>query len=502
MDFPVKTGAPARHRTECAILPVFDDGKLHGATKDFDRAARGAIAKLIRAGDAPSRLGTCTLVHRTQGTAAARWLLVGCGKHADFSAKRLAAALGAAIHSLRSGGTKEATSFLAYDSPLDAADAARHCVETARSSIYRFDELKSRTDPPARLTRLALGFKAGTDLTAVRAGIKVGSAIASGTDLARDLGNRPPNVCTPSHLADAARTIAKSYERMEVKVLDEADMRKLGMGALLSVTQGAEEPPRMIVLQYRGAAAKEPPVALCGKGVTFDTGGISIKPAPKMDEMKFDMCGAGSVLGAMHALGELQPEINVVALIPACENMPSGRATRPGDIVTSLSGQTVEIINTDAEGRLILCDAITYAKRFKPRCIIDVATLTGACVIALGHVYSGLFCNDEPLAKALLEAADRSLDLAWRMPVHEEYGESLRSNFADFANSGTRDGGASVGANFLSRFVDGLPWAHLDIAGVAWRANANKGATGRPVPMLVDYLLNLDGLNLDGADTQ
>jgi leucyl aminopeptidase len=493
MEFPVKSGAPARHRTECAILPVFDDGKLHGATKEFDRAARGAIAKLIRGGDAPARLGTCTLVHRTQGTAASRWLLVGCGKRGDFSAKKLTTALGAAINALRSGGTKEATSFLGYDTSLTAADAARYTVEAARASVYRFDELKSRTDPPSRLSRLGLGVKDGTSASEVRAGIKLGAAIAGGSDLARDLGNRPANICTPSHLADAARDIAKHHDRMEVKVLDEADIRKLGMGALLSVTQGAEEPPRLIVLQYRGAGAKDAPIALCGKGVTFDTGGISIKPAPKMDEMKFDMCGAGSVLGAMRAIGELQLNINVVAVIPACENMPGGRATRPGDIVKSMSGQTVEIINTDAEGRLILCDAITYAMRFKPRCIIDVATLTGACVIALGHVYTGLFCNDEPLAKALLEAADRSLDLAWRLPVHEEYGESLRSNFADFANSGTRDGGASVGANFLSRFVDGVPWAHLDNAGVAWRANANKGATGRPVPMLVDYLLNLDG---------
>jgi leucyl aminopeptidase len=495
MEFPVKTGAPTRQRTECAILPVFDDGQLHGVTNEFDRAARGAIAKLVRAGDAPSRVGACTLVHRTPGTAATRWLLVGCGKRTDFTAKRLTAALGAAIGALRAGGTKEALSFLAYDAipGLTPTDTARYSAETARAALYRFDELKSRSEPPSRLARLGLGYRAGTNANDVRAGVRVGNAIAGGTDLARDLGNRPPNVCTPSHLADAARDIAKRFRRMQVKVLGDAEIRKLGMGALLSVTQGADEPPRLIVLEYRGTGAKEPPIALCGKGVTFDTGGISIKPASKMDEMKFDMCGAGSVLGAMTALGELQPAINVVAVIPACENMPSGRASRPGDIVKSLSGQTVEIINTDAEGRLILCDAITYAKRFKPRCIVDVATLTGACVIALGHVYSGLFCNDEPLAKALLEAADRSLDLAWRMPVHEEYGESLRSNFADFANSGTRDGGASVGANFLSRFVDGVPWAHLDIAGVAWRANANKGATGRPVPLLVDFLLNADG---------
>ena len=490
MEFPVKTGAPARQRTECAILPVFDR-MLHGATKDFDRAARGAIAKLVRSGEAPGRLGTCTLVHRTQGTAASRWLLVGCGNRADFSVKRLTTALGAAVNHLRTAGTREATSFLAYDAPgLTPAVAAQHSVETARTAAYRFDELKSRIDPAPRLVRLALGFPSGTNANEIRMGIKLGNAVAGGTDLARDLGNRPANVCTPSHLADAARYIAKRFARMQAKVLDQAAIRKLGMGALLSVTQGADEPPRLIVLEYRGGGAKEAPIALCGKGVTFDTGGISIKPAPKMDEMKFDMCGAGSVLGAMHALGELQPAVNVVAVIPACENMPGGRATRPGDVITSLSGQTVEIINTDAEGRLILCDAITYAKRFKPRCIIDVATLTGACVIALGHVYTGLFCNDESLARALLAAADRSLDLAWRMPLHEEYGESLRSNFADFANSGSRDGGASVGANFLSRFVNGVKWAHLDIAGVAWRTSSNKGATGRPVPLLVDYLLN------------
>jgi leucyl aminopeptidase len=495
MDFPVKADRPVRMRTECAILPLFDDSALHGATADFDRASRGAIKKLVRDGDALARLGTTTLVHRPQGGAAARWLLVGCGKRSDFNAKKLNVALAAAINALRSGGAKEATSFMGYDAgaALTPADAARHSVETARASVYRFDELKSRNDPPSRLRRLGLAYAEGTSTTAIRAGIKVGMAIANGSDLSRDLGNRPANVCTPSHLAEAARAIAKRSARMEVKVLDEADMRKLGMGALLSVTRGAAEPPRLIVLQYRGAGAKDAPIALCGKGVTFDTGGISIKPAAKMDEMKFDMCGAGGVLGAMSAVGELQPELNVVAVMPACENMPGSRATRPGDIVKSMSGQTVEIINTDAEGRLILCDAITYAKRFKPRCIVDVATLTGACVIALGHVYSGLFCNDEALAKELLAASDRSLDLAWRLPVHDEYGDSLRSNFADFANSGTRDGGASVGANFLSRFVDGLPWAHLDIAGVAWRANSNKGATGRPVPLLVDFLLNAAG---------
>jgi leucyl aminopeptidase len=491
MDFPVKTGAPASQRTECAILPVFDDGQLRGATKEIDTASRGLVKQLVRAGDATARVGATTLIHRTTGTAATRWLLVGCGKHSDFSAKRFASALAAAVAALRGTGTKEAISYLAYGTDkVTAEQAARLTVETGRAQLYRFDELKSRKDPSPKLTRLGIGLPRGTDLADTRRGLKVGTAIANGTDLARDLGNRPPNVCTPTHLAEAARGLAQKFKKLDVKVLSEPDMRRLGMGALLGVTQGADEPAKLIVVQYRGAGPKVAPIALCGKGVTFDTGGISLKPPPKMDEMKFDMCGAGGVLGAMAALGELEPETNVVAVIPACENMPGGNATRPSDIVKTMSGQTVEILNTDAEGRLILCDAITYAReQFKPRCLIDVATLTGACVVALGHVYTGLFSPDDALAAELSAAGERSLDLVWRMPVHEEYGDSLRSNFADFANAGTRDGGASVAANFLGRFTEGVPWAHLDIAGVAWRANSNKGATGRPVPLLVDYLL-------------
>ena len=489
MDFSLKTGKPARQHTDCAILPVFDDGVLRGATEAIDRSARGAIKQLVRVGDAAGRLGATTLFHRTTGPAR-RWLLVGCGKHADFDARRLATALGAAVAALRGIGTREALSYLAYGADsIGAEQAARQSVETARAQVYRFDELKSRRDPPPKLTRLGISMPPGSDIRAARRGIKIGTAIANGADLARDLGNRPANVCTPTHLAETARALAKRFKKLEVKVLSEPDMRRLGMGALLAVTQGADEPARVIVIHYRGAGPKVAPIAICGKGVTFDTGGISLKQPPKMDEMKFDMCGAGGVLGAMAAIGELEPECNVVAVVPACENMPGSDATRPGDVVTSMSGQTIEILNTDAEGRLILCDAMTYARQFKPRCLLDVATLTGACVVALGHVYTGLFCNDEPLAAALRAAGERSLDPIWRLPLHDEYGETLRSNFADFANSGTRDGGASVAANFLSRFVDGLPWAHLDIAGVAWRANANKGATGRPVPLLVDFLL-------------
>jgi leucyl aminopeptidase len=490
MDFPVKTGAPASQRTECAILPVFEDGQLQGATKEIDTASRGLIKQLLRAGDATGRLGTTVLIHRTQGTAASRWLLVGCGKRADFGPKRFAAALTPAINALRASSTKEATNYLAYGvEALSAEQVARQSVEIARTQLYRFDELKSRRDPAAKLARLGIGLPRGTDARAARRGVAIGTAISNGADLARDLGNRPPNVCTPTHIAETARDLAKRFSKLDVRVLGESDMRRLRMGALLCVTQGAEEPAKLIVIRYRGAPPKVAPIAICGKGVTFDTGGISLKPPPKMDEMKFDMCGAGGVLGAMAAIAEIEPRCNVVAVLPACENMPGGSATRPGDVVTSMSGQTIEILNTDAEGRLILCDAMTYARQFKPRYLLDVATLTGACVVALGHVYTGLFCNDDKLAAELVAAGERSLDLVWRMPLHDEYGETLRSNFADFANSGTRDGGASVAANFLSRFVNGMPWAHLDIAGVAWRANTNKGATGRPVPLLVDFLL-------------
>ena len=324
----------------------------------------------------------------------------------------------------------------------------------------------------------------------VRQGIKVGTAIANGVDLAKDLGNRSPNVCTPSHLASVARDIGKQSSKLTVKVLSEEQMKKLGMGSLLSVTAGSVSEAKLIVMHYKGAAPSVPPIALCGKGITFDTGGISLKPPPKMDEMKFDMCGAAGVIGTMASLAELDLKLNVVAIVPACENMPSGSATRPGDIVKSMSGQTIEILNTDAEGRLILCDALTYAQQeFEPRCIIDVATLTGACVIALGSVYTGLFSPDESLTADLVAAGKRAVDEAWPMPVNDDYGESLKSNFADFANSGGREGGASVAAQFLSRFVDETPWAHLDIAGVAWNQGSAKGATGRPVGLLVDYLL-------------
>jgi leucyl aminopeptidase len=394
---------------------------------------------------------------------------------------------------LGDSAARNVVSYLGYDAgeSIPAYSRARTTVQMMRSVLYRFNELKSRTESGPVTERIGIAIADKQEVQEARRGIMHGQAIADGMDLARNLGNRPANICTPTHLAAVAADIARRHAKMQVKILGEREMKRLGMGALLSVTQGAAEPAKLIVLEYRGGAKRSAPIALCGKGVTFDTGGISLKPPPKMDEMKFDMCGAAGVLGTMLSIGELQPACNVVAVVPACENMPGSRATRPGDIVKSMSGQTIEILNTDAEGRLILCDALTYAlNAFRPRMIVDVATLTGACVVALGPLYTGVFSPDNELASALVAAGERALDYAWRMPVDDEYGESLRSNFADFANSGSRDGGASIAAQFLSRFVDGARWAHLDIAGVAWRANANKGATGRPVPLLVDFLLN------------
>src|SRR5690606_25789192 len=321
-------------------------------------------------------------------------------------------------------------------------------------------------------------------------GLTLGSAIAKGVNLARNLGDLPGNICTPTYLANEAKRLARNQPRLSAKILEEKQTKELGMGALLSVSAGSDEPAKLIVLEYRGGGKNDAPVALVGKGITFDTGGISLKPGAGMDEMKYDMCGAASVLGTFQTLLELQLPLNVVGIIPASENMPNGRATKPGDIVTSMSGQTIEILNTDAEGRLVLCDALTYSERFKPKVVIDIATLTGACVIALGAHASGLYSNRDELAQALLAAGQQSNDRAWHMPLWDDYQKQLDSNFADMANIGGREGGSITAACFLSRFTKKFAWAHLDVAGTAWKSGSAKGATGRPVPLLVQYLLN------------
>jgi leucyl aminopeptidase len=417
-------------------------------------------------------------------------LVVGLGKAEEFGAKPLAEAVRAAIRTLNAGPCKEAVLYLAEErvKERDRRWAIGAAVSVAADASYKFDRLKSKQDNNSRkgLARLAIGLL-GPD-AADRVGLQRGQALAAGVALAKDLGNLPSNVCTPGYLAKQAQELARRH-KLECEVLEERDVEKLGMGAFLAVTKGTREPAKFIVLHYRGGGRKEAPVALVGKGITFDTGGISIKPAAEMDEMKYDMSGAGSVLGTLEAVARMQLRVNVVGIIPTCENMPGGSAIKPGDIVTSMSGQTIEILNTDAEGRLILCDALTYAERFEPAAVIDIATLTGACVIALGSVATGLYSNDDELGQALLDAGQRSWDRAWRMPLWDDYHEQIKSPFADIANVGGRPAGSVTAACFLAKFAKKFKWAHLDIAGTAWRSGKDKGSTGRPVPMLTEFLV-------------
>jgi len=382
------------------------------------------------------------------------------------------------------------TTFLA-DVPVGKRNIAwrvAQLVEVTRDAAYRFDCMKSKPADPYTFSSLTINVLAKTDVTQGEAGLKQGLAVAAGMELAKDLGNLPPNICTPTYLAEQAAELAGSYD-YQLEVLEREDMEKLGMGALLGVAKGSRQPPKLIVLQHNKGPKGQKPVVLVGKGITFDAGGISIKPSAEMDEMKYDMCGAASVLGTFKTLGELDLSLHVVGVIPTCENLPDGNAVKPGDVLTSMSGQTIEVLNTDAEGRLILCDAITYAQRFQPAAMVDIATLTGACVIALGHHATGLFSNNDNLAKELLRAGDAAFDRAWHMPLWDDYQEQLSSNFADIANIGGRAAGSITAACFLSRFAKDINWAHLDIAGTAWKSGKEKGSTGRPVPLLTQFLV-------------
>ena len=493
MEFSIKSGAPQSGEKGCVVVGVFEPRKLSAAAASLDRAAKGYLAGVARRGDLPGKLGATLLLHGVPGIAG-RVLVVGLGRQEEFRDKQYRESVAAAVRALNATGAEEATLHLT-ELPVGRHDAAwkvAHAVTVAREVAYRFTRMKSKNEAPEpALRRLALNVDRAAGKRA-EAGLRQGHAVAEGMSLAKDLGNLPPNICTPTYLASQARELARRY-RMKVTVLERADMERLGMHTLLSVAQGSAQPPKLIVLEHRGGPKSRKPVALVGKGITFDTGGISLKPAGEMDEMKFDMCGAASVLGTMKAVGEMKLPINVVGVVPTTENMPGGRATRPGDIVKSLSGQTVEILNTDAEGRLILCDALTYVERYKPAAVIDIATLTGACVIALGHVVSGLFANDDSMAREVTAAADAAYDRVWRLPLLDDYQEQLKSNFADFANIGGRPAGAVTAACFLARFTKRYPWAHLDIAGTAWKSGREKGATGRPVPLLTQFLVNRAG---------
>ena len=464
-----------------ALLLIVQGSMVDGA---LEAPLAALIEDAVNAGDFELKAGRTLYVHRTAAIKADRLLVVAA---AAGGLKAFRNALAQGLNQLKSSGARHIA--VAYADPTEVTSLHGQVFATTASDavyLYRLTKPSAPTAPAVNRFSLVCTKAQARD---VASGLQRGAAIAAGVTLARELGNRPGNVCTPSLLADEARRMVKSHG-LKVDVLDRKAVEKLGMGAFLAVAQGSDEPLRFIVARYEGAAKSQAPVVLVGKGITFDTGGISIKPSAEMDEMKFDMGGAASVLGTLRAVAEIKPKLNVIGIIPACDNMPSGRAVKPGDVVTSMSGQTIEILNTDAEGRLILCDALTYAERFKPAVVVDVATLTGACVIALGHHRSGLFTEDDALATELLNAGDAVLDPCWRMPLDEEYDEGLKSNFADMANVGSRAGGSVTAAMFLRRFTAKYRWAHLDIAGTAWKSGAAKGATGRPVALLTNFLMS------------
>ena len=494
MEFSIRALSPETAKAGCVVLGVYAEKELTAAARRVDQRSQGALSAALA--DLSGKAGSTLLLRALPNVAAERVLLVGLGAKTEFAESAYRDALRGAGNALRELGAKDAALFLVdtkvNDRPLSWN--VRQAVLAAREAFYRFDELKSQKKAavPA-LADVTLPLSPNAQLEQA---LEEAVATADGTDLARTLGNLPSNICTPSYLAEQAKKLARDF-KLELEVLERKDLEKLGMGAFMAVSKASHEPPKLIVLRYDGAAQGKKPraplLALVGKGITFDTGGISLKPASEMDEMKYDMSGAGSVLGAIRALAGMKAPVNVVGVIPTCENMPGGHAIKPGDVVTTLSGQTVEILNTDAEGRLILCDALTYAERFKPEVMIDIATLTGACVIALGHIATGLFANDQKLADELREAADDAWDRVWQMPLWEDYQEQLRSNFADFANIGGRPGGSITAASFLARFTRNQRWAHLDIAGTAWKSGREKGSTGRPVPLLVRFALRHAG---------
>ncbi|MGB5495165.1 MAG: leucyl aminopeptidase [Sedimenticolaceae bacterium] len=491
MEHVCKVGAPERMKSACLLVGVFKNNRLTELGQSLDDATDGYLKRILRRQDFVADIGQTQILYDPQECAATRLMLVGLGDEKEFSARKYGPALLPAFRLLQQSGATDCMVLL----PSKHDDGAtyrlvREAVAAAEAAVYLFDQCKSESNPPKKpIKRVDFLVHTRPQVNTGNRAAKHAHAIANGTRLAKDLANLPGNFCTPTYLAEQAQLLGRGKRKLKVTVLTEKQMQNLGMGALLSVSRGSRQPAKLIVLEYKGGKPGAKPVALVGKGLTFDAGGISIKPAAAMDEMKYDMCGGASVLGTIAACAELDLPINVVGVVPSSENLPDGDANKPGDIVTSMSGQTIEILNTDAEGRLILCDALTYTERFDPAAVIDIATLTGACIIALGDQASGLLANNDKLADELLEASDSSGDRAWRLPLWDEYQLQLDSNFADMANVGGRGAGTITAACFLSRFTKAYPWAHLDIAGVAWLGGKEKGATGRPVPLLTEFLL-------------
>jgi leucyl aminopeptidase len=494
MEFSVKSGNPEKQRTACVVVGIFEPRRLSAAAEKIDAATDGYLSTLLRRGDLEGKIGQTLLLHNVPNTLAERILLIGCGREREVADSQYRQIITQAATTLNETGSMEATTYL-----TELSVKGRHvhwkirqAVEVTEDTLYRFEEFKSKKEDPRRpLRKLTFSVPKRSDLSDGEQAVREGSAISKGMAVTKDLANTPANICTPTYLAKHAKNMEKAYKHLKVTVHDKAAMEKMGMGALLAVAKGSREAPKLIVIEYMNGKKKQKPFCLVGKGVTFDSGGISIKPSQAMDEMKYDMCGAASVIGALTACAALELPINVVGIIPSVENKPDGNATNPGDIVTTMSGQTVEILNTDAEGRLILCDALTYCEQqYSPDQVIDIATLTGACIIALGHHATGVMGNHNPLIHDILNAGKTSADRAWGLPLWDEYQEQLKSNFADIPNIAGRDAGTITAACFLSRFAKKYQWAHMDIAGTAWNSGEQKGATGRPVPLLTQFLID------------
>jgi len=497
MDFKIINSIIGKQRSACLIVGVHEAGKLSASARHLDKISRSHISKILKKGDIKGKTGETLLLHTIPSSDAERVLLVGCGKESELNDQQFRKIVVAATNALDKVGVKKAVNYLGELTVKgrDLPWKIRQMSEATCDALYRFEAMKSKKHqrPAASLKKISFHIPGTANRTNCREAAKTGLAIANGMTITKDLGNLPGNVCTPTYLANKAKAIGKGDSKLKITVLDEKQMTALKMGSFLSVTRGSRQPAKLITLDYKGGKKNEKPIVLVGKGVTFDSGGVSIKPSPTMDEMKYDMCGAASVLGVIATISELKLPINVVGVVPACENMPDGDASKPGDVVTSMSGQTIEVLNTDAEGRLILCDALTYSGRFKPEVVIDIATLTGACVMALGSHATGVLGNDDDLVNDLLAAGKNSNDRGWQLPLWEEYDAQLKSNFADMANIGGREGGTITAACFLSRFTQDYTWAHLDIAGTAWHSGARKGGTGRPVPLLTQYILDRCG---------
>ncbi len=496
MDIQARTIVDAgKQNSGCAVVLIQAGKKMSAAASQVDKACTGLIAATLKNGDMHGKCGEKLLLHTGRASGPKRILLVGCGNPAKLDDQALRQITTAIVTGLRAGKSKDTAIYL-QELGTGKVSPASICEQlgtaVARAS-YRYQRTVSKPKPGLALTRLTVDCGKALKNPAAQASLARGRQTGEGINVARELGNLPGNICTPGYLAGEARKLARAHSKLHTRILDEKQMRALGMGSLLSVSAGSAEPAKLIVMQYKGAPAGKKPYVLVGKGITFDSGGISLKPGAKMDEMKFDMCGAASVFGTMHSVLAMKLPINVVAIIAAAENMPSSTATKPGDVVTSMSGQTIEVLNTDAEGRLVLCDALTYAERFKPAAVIDIATLTGACVVALGAHASGLYANNDKLAEQLTEAGRQSFDRAWRMPLWDEYQKQIDTPFADMANVGGPGGGSITAACFLARFTGKYHWAHLDIAGSAWNS-APKGATGRPVGLLTRYLMDRAGV--------